>query len=765
MLLRHLHLLFVLLGFVIVPIAAAEETIIIEVAPFFGGSFKAGQWLPLQVTVTNNGPDHDATVRIGGASGASFDAAVELPRGARKTFLMYARPDGFARSIKARVLDGEQELAQAEIPVSAWSSGTEVIGLLTARSITVPPPVSRSPQIKVTTHPITIGDLPARAEGLSSFAILVVDGIALDSLAPEQTTALADWIRSGGQLVIGASEGQRTIDALPVEMRIASAGEVGAQEVAGTLLAGLGPEARIDAAALTPIEGAVAVDALAAQKDAGRGRVTLLGFSLSDPALQELAADVEMWPQILRLREFDPNFPPDVTADEMQAQQLTQALFNLPVLALPPLNVLAGLLVAYMVLVGPVLYLLLWRLDRQAWAWIAIPALTLVFSAGTYSYGLRIRGNDVILNQISIAQPMGDRARVRTYAGLFSPTARNYDIAVDDEALTRPLLFDPRSWGREVGAASARGHYMQGSSGIRDLPVAQWAMSTFAAEGTVDIGALTAQMELGEGILRGTVHNGGTALLRDVALIHGNRAEPIGDLASGAEKSVEIDLTTQANQGGAPLSMMLFRDRWDPNKAPPAELRLPIQVVDSLYGYSPAARQAEPLLIGWLDESPIGVHIADGRIQHQQLTLVEIPIEISYGSSVNFPRGWLRPRLQSAGPEEGMCMTQWGPGSVLMNSDMLTATLRLPATAQSFQVDKATLFAEIDGPAAERVLLEAFDWQAAAWTQQAEKLGAVELSDPGRFIENGEMRFRLTIPQGMARGGCVHLGATVGGTR
>lgn len=765
MTLRRLAFVFVLFSLFVFPVVAEEGGTTIEIAPFFDGSFKIGQWLPVQVTVANDGPDRSAIVRLGSRSGASFDTPIELPSGARKALVMYVRPDGIARTLQARLVEGDQELAKAEAPLRSWTSSTEVIGLLTARPQLLAQPESRSTQIKVVTHPLTLADLPARAEGLLAFSILVLEGVSLETLTPEQTGALSDWMRAGGQLVVGLAGDQDLRRTLPQEFQIASAGSRAEQPVAGTVLASLGATARIPASPLTPVQGAIALDPLVVQQDWGRGRLTLLGFSLSAPELQNIPA-AAVWSSLIRLREFDPNFPPDVSPDEMQAQQLTQALFNLPVLALPPLKILAALLLAYMIVVGPLLYLVLWRLDRQAWAWGLIPLLTIVFSAGTYGYGLSVRGSDVILNQISIAQPVGDRARVRTYAGIFSPDTREYDIKIDGDALPRPLLFDARSWGREASPAAAHGHFVQGSSSITDLPVAQWAMTTFAAEATVPFGPIETALALGDNVVEGTVHNGSNLPLRDVAIIQGNRAYPLGNFGPGETKPVKVDITQTTNPGGMPLSMMLFRNRWDQNSAPPSELRLPIQVVDSLYGYSPVPRPSDPLLIGWLDTSPIGLHVDTERILHQQLTLVELPIQLGYGQKVTFPRGWLRAQFQTDRPEEGTCMGQWGAGSVLINSTMVTATLQIPTAAQPLNISKTTLYADVEGPAPEKATLEAYDWEAGAWVKQADKMGSVKLKEPARFVRDRQLRMRLTLGQSnMMKGGCFNLGASVGGTR
>ncbi|HSH81572.1 MAG TPA: hypothetical protein VLA19_23840, partial [Herpetosiphonaceae bacterium] len=76
---RRLGLLLLLLASLSVgPVSAQDQAASIAVAPFFGGAFKSGEWLPLRITVTNNGPDRQGLIRLGGTAGASFDAAVEL---------------------------------------------------------------------------------------------------------------------------------------------------------------------------------------------------------------------------------------------------------------------------------------------------------------------------------------------------------------------------------------------------------------------------------------------------------------------------------------------------------------------------------------------------------------------------------------------------------------------------------------------------------------------------------------------------------------
>lgn len=84
---------------------------------------------------------------------------------------------------------------------------------------------------------------------------------------------------------------------------------------------------------------------------------------------------------------------------------MSSALSQLPSLDLPSVRGLGILLAIYIALVGPVNYLLLRWFRRLHWAWITIPLLTLIFSAGSFGIGYAMRGTDLILNHIAVVEP------------------------------------------------------------------------------------------------------------------------------------------------------------------------------------------------------------------------------------------------------------------------------------------------------------------------------------------------------------------------
>jgi hypothetical protein len=247
-----------------------------------------------------------------------------------------------------------------------------------------------------------------------------------------------------------------------------------------------------------------------------------------------------------------------------------------------------------------------------------------------------------------------------------------------------------------------------------------------------------------------------------VAVVQGNNLQLLGDLAPGVEKPVALQLTNNPNMGGESLAMRIFKSRWNPNSGPEPEVRIPVQLIDSLYGYAPWARPTSPSVLGWLDANPLPMQVSSGRLHHQQLTLVEVSVDVHYGPTVTFPRGWARAEWETTRPDQGSCMTQWAAGTML-TSDILTATLRLPLEVKQLQITQAAIITQVEGPTLDRVVVEVYDWRAGAWTRQAEAPGSADLSEPDRFFHNGELRARLSVGPGGVKGGCVSLDLSAGG--
>jgi hypothetical protein len=771
---RRLCLLLCVLAILSIawPAAAQAPTIRLTVEPFFEGKHRPGSWLPFRVTVTNSGRDVVAAISI--QTGAVYETRLDLPRGANKSVVLYTRPEATFRSTAVtRVLVDGAEIAKVETPLVPTSRTAQVVGLLTAQPLTLPLP--RAGMLRLEAITVQPTDLPERSEGLSSFDLLLIDGAPLSNLRPQQAQALADWVRDGGQLIVGRDRIEAVLAQLPAVLQIATVDGV-ASDGSISLLSELDADQTISATKLVAAAGAypiatIGAEVVGVQQELGRGRVTVLGFSLSEAQLATLPPDAQFWQTVVR--QPDPSMlsmNPDPRMHNIQTEQLSFALMQLPVLAMPPLTILGSLLALYLLVVGPGLYLVLRRLDRQAWGWGAIPLATLIFAVGTYGYGLHLRGNDIILNQISIVEPLSGRMLVRSVGGVFSPRTQTYTISSPHDVLFRPLQNDFTA-PNPGGNTSRSSRYLQAPSGVRDLHVAQWSMSMFAAEGMLDGSPLEAEIVLANNTLSGIVRNSGPDPLRGVALVHNMRVAKVGDLQPGETRPIELKLDAQSrNDWDMSPSMQLLPDEWNPNQpaAMPAELRMQQAILDSLLS-GPSNVSAKPMLVGWLSRSPITLQLDHHRVQHQQTALVMMPVHVSYGQhrSISLPRGWIKPALETDFQKGGICGNQWNAGWY-METGVLTGTFQLPPALRGLQIDQTTIYTQIDGFQFDGIAFDVYDWSAQKWVaaDMQDASDGLVLDQPAHFFSpTGALKVRVDMGSEMMRGGCVSMDLSVEGVQ
>src|SRR5690606_4919615 len=88
-------------------------------------------------------------------------------------------------------------------------------------------------------------------------------------------------------------------------------------------------------------------------------------------------------------------------------------------LRIPDVGWLLAFLVAYVVVVGPLTFVLLRRMRRTGLAWVAVPAVAILFTAVAFGAGSSLRsGSRAAHGTVVQTSPLGDR--VVSYVGLVS---------------------------------------------------------------------------------------------------------------------------------------------------------------------------------------------------------------------------------------------------------------------------------------------------------------------------------------------------------
>jgi hypothetical protein len=553
---------------------------------------------------------------------------VELPAGARKEVVLYLRPAAFTRQLAVTFESNAAPVTATAELRSLDGSGVTVAVVGDAAGALRAQLAARDAASAVAPFDVVATDLPERPEPLHGVDAIVWAGDS-SRLTEGQRQTVERWVAGGGQLLlVGGPDWQARSDAfsalLPVQRLAAidDAPTAGLAAIAGPLPAAA---TTLTIATGTPVSGARTLVPLGpddprpliASIARGAGRVTWLAADLAAPAFSGWDAGGAIWARIVSGDPLSAFFGGGVRPEDM-ATGMAQALANLPALAVPPAELLLGLIVAYILLIGPVSYLVLRRFDRRDLAWVTAPLLVLVFSACSYGIGTSLKGSQIIVNEITVLRTVTDGtvASASTWAGIFSPARATYDLSVPGDA----LLAAVSTTGDPAGVAQAT---EQGDPAhLRDLAVNVFGMKAIRAETLVPYQpSLSVTWQYVGGRLRGTVTNITDGPIEDVAVMTPSSGELVGTLAAGASQDFQMAATDFT--GTSPADQVYGFSRGDTATDAGRTREVRRQTLSALIGYGTpvpisvisGGADRGPFVVGWHDGGPIDVAVDGEQVQ------------------------------------------------------------------------------------------------------------------------------------------------------
>lgn len=331
--------------------------------------------------------------------GGKVTTAVEVPAGSVKRYELDGPMPLTRRQLTVR-LTGEDGAEVAAQTLRLRVAGDELlVGLLGIEGVET---AVRSAATTPLGRSVTVLDVTAEdAARFGPLSYVVAGPNALATATTEEIAALADWVDGGGRFYAPAAD-------------VALVAEMGA----GTVLA--------------------ATDLVVARTGAGEVGV------LTAPADLDAAA----WSRILRDRPSSASIVDQAQQDATLA--LVSAASSGQEASVPALPWLLGGIVVFVVLVGPVNFLVLRSIDRPEWAWLSIPLLSAVFLGAFWAIG-RAQLVDFAATHAAVLIDRGQEAEGR--AGL----------VVQVESAGRHVLAPPDGWqaiptsSRSLGSGVASG--------------------------------------------------------------------------------------------------------------------------------------------------------------------------------------------------------------------------------------------------------------------------------------------------------------------
>lgn len=543
--------------------AAQENPIRLNAQAGFDGIYEESAPVSVFVSVRNDGAAVEGEIQVISPVGGEeliYSAPVSLPAGADKRVPLVVQLLPFAGEVTVRLVGEEGVLAESksnrltvigqdQLLYGVVSSDPGALAFLE----TIP---GRRSDAAVAF--LDLADLPEVSSAWNALDVLVLDDIDTSRLTVGQKEALRAWIESGGQLVVtGGPGGPQTAAGVAELMPVTVSGVTTVDdlptlsEFVGSSLVSSGPYVLTTTGDPSPGEALIneGEHILLAGQTLGRGRVTFLAL---DPKLAPLAG----WEGSMKLWEHLAASAPDTPpwgGGMRDGYAAIQAASVISGLRLPSAGQLLFFLLLYVIVIGPVNFIILRRINRRELAWVTIPALVLLFSAATFLTGFSTRGNKAALNVMSVAfgSAGAERLRAQSVIGLYSPRRGERDITLPYDSSVFPLQegFGTLTPGGDLKAIERAGNVT-----VRGARADTGEIATFIVDAHLPRPSIHAQATRDNdgNIVEVTVRNDSDVTLENAVILYGQEQVGLGDLPPGAEEHMQLTLPGAATAAPTP---------------------------------------------------------------------------------------------------------------------------------------------------------------------------------------------------------------------
>lgn len=244
-----------------------------------------------------------------------------------------------------------------------------------------------------------IGENSLNIDGLD---IILINNYNMSNLKAEQYTALSSWINKGGTLIIGAgaNEGKTisNIDSDFLNIKSKGTNEKNVKLVDDNLNLIVSNLEVKD----SKLKYGTDEEPLAYSIRRGKGEIIVSTFDLGLEPLISSNDSSKFFNNII-VDTISKFFENSMNGGHMQGYyRVGELTKTIPINEVVGVKSLIIILAAYAVIIGIVIYIVLKKLDKRDLTWIAIPAISIIFTLIIYFMGSSTRVNDIVLNQNNI---------------------------------------------------------------------------------------------------------------------------------------------------------------------------------------------------------------------------------------------------------------------------------------------------------------------------------------------------------------------------
>lgn len=557
-------------------ITSAEADITIDAEAGFQNKVKYNRGVPVQITASNNGTafsgdlvlDYSESYNIG----AGLTVPLDLAAGESKTFQLslpgmmdnsysggvtnqtiYLYEDGWE---KGRSIDfqGSKSLQPNYYNPEVLFVGTLTQNADRLRGLGEVLQVNGANAQVFHFNQQSETPLPTDALAWDTLDYLIIDEFPYSDLPAETQQAIMTWLEQGGQIIVGSGSNMEAAtgnlsELLPLEL--SSPAEMAVQGFENSF-----PfyQANINEGAQVILEEQGRF--LAAKRDVGAGTIIQAAFSLGDEPIVSQPGYEAFLVNLFAADLATPPFQQDQSIKERMTHEIgmNNELFESFAVSKTAMFLI---ILLYIILVVPVLYIVLTKKDKREYAWLAIPVIALLASLGIFAAGAKDRIANPQIQQTGFFEVDGDGGLNGYYMNtLLSNRSGDYQFTAPSTTTMTATSGDQFSGGNTHNNAILEKGSAASTLTVRDMRY--WSVASIIGESYISgTGQFEIELAMENGSLTGTVRNSFPFTVQNAAIWTGTRLLSLGDFNPDEEKQVaemvQSDLLQPISQIGQSL--------------------------------------------------------------------------------------------------------------------------------------------------------------------------------------------------------------------
>lgn len=440
-------------------------------------------WTSVKLKITNKGKKFDGIAAVTlpteeKKKGVAYKRSVTVPQNGSKTISIQVPSLSSFSQFKVELIEGEKVKIHKRIQTGSnigESQNQMITGVLSDNISSLNYFDGAIIQDRYGIYSkivsLTKNNFPEDITSLSGMGFLIINQFDTGKLSKKQVEVIKEWVKQGGVLLLSAGDkaeetfGRFLDEYLNVEIK-------GNQKKKITYVKNKNSqEIVVDGSSLVIKDGMEIKGIIKGgniwKTEKGNGNIIVMDFDLGSNEMDMWQDKIEFAQTLFQktLSETIENYLRNVYMGGVYTQEIQKALQFYGNISFPKSIYYIILFTIYILIIGPIGYFILKRLDKRGWIWVLVPVSAVVFNGFIFLMSSGSRLHNPIATTMTLIDTGSDTWKEKVYLSLLNPGKKAYVATLDSSLKKIMPLREFYSYGEDENSLDAISYSIQEEEG------------------------------------------------------------------------------------------------------------------------------------------------------------------------------------------------------------------------------------------------------------------------------------------------------------